>query len=208
MPAKVVVYGGKGGLGVAVVDTFKAAGYKVISVDIVENTAADSNVLVSLDNNWVEQEAQVCQGVGAALGVRQEAKCRTLIKLKRVKGDKLEAVINVAGGWAGGKASDPDWVKNADLMWKQSVWSSAISGTLAARFLSPGGLLVLPGAKPAVSGTPGMMGYGMAKAAVHQLVKSLASDGSGLPDLACVLGILPVTLDTPMNRKFMPGADT
>lgn len=117
-------------------------------------------------------------------------------------------MINVAGGWAGGKASDPDWVKNADLMWKQSVWSSAISGTLAARFLTPGGLLVLPGAKPAVSGTPGMMGYGMAKAAVHQLVKSLASDGSGLPDLACVLGILPVTLDTPMNRKFMPGADT
>ena len=69
-------------------------------------------------------------------------------------------------------------------------------------------LLVLPGAKPAVAGTPGMMGYGMAKAAVHQLVKSLASPGSGLPDLACVLGLLPVTLDTPMNRKFMPGADT
>ena len=54
----------------AVVDIFRAAGYKVISVDIVENAAADFNVLVSLDNNWVEQEAQVCQGVGAALGVR------------------------------------------------------------------------------------------------------------------------------------------
>ena len=128
--------------------------------------------------------------------------------MKCVKGDKVESVINVAGGWAGGKASDPDWVKNADLMWKQSVWSSAISGTLAAKFLRSGGLLVLPGAKPALAGTPGMMGYGLAKAAVHQLVKSLASDGSGLPDLACVLGILPVTLDTPMNRKFMPGADT
>ena len=57
MPGKVVVYGGKGGLGVTVVDTFRAAGYKVISVDIVENSAADFNVLVSLDNNWVEQEA-------------------------------------------------------------------------------------------------------------------------------------------------------
>ena len=72
MPGKVVVYGGKGGLGVTVVDTFRAAGYKVISVDIVENSAADFNVLVSLDNNWVEQEAQVCQGVGAALGVRTQ----------------------------------------------------------------------------------------------------------------------------------------
>ncbi len=46
----------------------------------------------------------------------------------------------------------------------------------------------------------GMMGYGMAKAAVHQLVKSLGEQGSGLPDGACTLGILPVTLDTPMNR--------
>ncbi len=46
----------------------------------------------------------------------------------------------------------------------------------------------------------GMMGYGMAKAAVHQLVKSLGEQGSGLPDGTCALGILPVTLDTPMNR--------
>ena len=58
-------------------------------------------------------------------------------------------MINVAGGWAGGNAGDADWIKNADLMWKQSVWSSTISGTLAAKFLSENGLLVLPGAKPA-----------------------------------------------------------
>ena len=93
-------------------------------------------------------------------------------------------------------------------MWKQSVWSSAITARLASKHLKANGLVVLPGAQPALAGTAGMMGYGMAKAAVHQLVKSLASPGSGLPDLACVLGLLPVTLDTPMNRKFMPGADT
>ena len=127
---------------------------------------------------------------------------------KLLQGDKVDAVINVAGGWAGGNAADADWIKNADLMWKQSVWSSSISGSLAAKYLRDGGLLVLPGAKPATGGTPGMMGYGMAKAAVHQLVKSLAASGSGLPDTCCVVGILPVTLDTPMNRKFMPGADT
>jgi len=187
----VIVYGGRGGLGVAVVETFKTAGYWVVSVDIVENTAADVNVLVSLEATWTGQESQVCEGVGAALG-----------------GDKVDAVINVAGGWAGGNAADADWIKNADLMWKQSVWSSSISGSLAAKYLRDGGLLVLPGAKPATGGTPGMMGYGMAKAAVHQLVKSLAASGSGLPDTCCVVGILPVTLDTPMNRKFMPGADT
>lgn len=51
-------------------------------------------------------------------------------------------------------------------------------------------------------------GYGLAKAAVHQLTKSLASNGSGLPDNSFVASILPITLDTPMNRKWMPNADT
>ncbi|GBO24304.1 Dihydropteridine reductase [Araneus ventricosus] len=53
-----------------------------------------------------------------------------------------------------------------------------------------------------------MIGYGMAKAAVHQLVQSLSAPKSGLPDSATAVAILPVTLDTPMNRKFMPKADT
>lgn len=37
----------------------------------------------------------------------------------------------------------------------------------------------------------GMIGYGMAKAAVHQLVQSLNNPHSGLPADATVLGILP-----------------
>lgn len=93
-------------------------------------------------------------------------------------------------------------------MWKQSVWSSTISAALAAKHLKAGGCLVLPGAKPALGGTPGMMGYGMAKAAVHQLTKSLAEPKSGLPENASSLALLPITLDTPMNRKWMPKADT
>ena len=53
----------------------------------------------------------------------------------------------------------------------------------------------------------GMIGYGMAKAAVHQLVASLAKEGGGLPKDATVAAILPITLNTFMNRKYMPDAD-
>lgn len=52
-----------------------------------------------------------------------------------------------------------------------------------------------------------MIGYGLAKAAVHQLTQSLAAKDSGLPQDAAVLALLPVTLDTPMNRKWMPKSD-
>ena len=74
---------------------------------------------------------------------------------------------------------------------------------------------MLTGAKPALGPTPGtvvshmpcvrswvlhsvflppsagMIGYGMAKAAVHQLVSSLSQQNSGLPANTTVLGILP-----------------
>lgn len=39
-----------------------------------------------------------------------------------------------------------------------------------------------------------MIGYGMAKAAVHQLVQSLNSSDGGLPPDAGVVGILPYVM--------------
>lgn len=153
------------------------------------NEAADQSIVISRDASWIEQESEVLEKVGAVLN-----------------GEKLDAIICVAGGWAGGN-SKKDLAKNSELMWKQSVWTSSISATVGAHFLKEGGLLALTGAKPALEGTPGMIGYGMAKAAVHQLTKSLSGSNSGLPKDSLSVCILPITLDTPMNRKWMPKAD-
>uniref|UniRef100_A0A8C4Q9D0 Dihydropteridine reductase n=1 Tax=Eptatretus burgeri TaxID=7764 RepID=A0A8C4Q9D0_EPTBU len=120
---------------------------------------------------------------------------------------KLDALLCVAGGWAGGNAKAKALSKSTDLMLKQSIWTSTIAASVASRHLKDGGLLQLTGAQAALSGTPGMLGYGLAKAAVHQLTRSLASEKSGLPEGVTVLAVLPVTLDTPTNRKFMPDAD-
>ncbi len=123
--------------------------------------------------------------------------------------DKLDAIINVAGGWAGGNAEASQFLSNSDLMWKQSVWSSLITSSLASKYLKDSGLVGLPGAAASLNTapTPGMIGYGMAKAAVHQLTKSLAAPGSGLPNDSFVYALAPIMLDTPMNRKWMPNAD-
>jgi len=189
---KVLIYGGRGGLGSALVSHFKKeGGCHVISVDLFANDTADENVTVDPKDDVVVQEQKILESVGKLLGA-----------------EKLDAILNMAGGWAGGSSGSEDMVKNADLMWKQSVWSSAITARLAHKFLATGGLVVLPGAEPAQSadGTPGMIGYGMAKAAVHQLTRSLAADPT-LPEGTRVYSTLPITLDTPMNRKFMPDAD-
>jgi len=190
MSNRVVIYGGRGGLGSTLVKHFKSKGWWVCSIDLAANDEADANVLVNPKDDWLVQELTVAEAVQKHLG-----------------GHKLDSVLNMAGGWAGGSSSSEDFIKNSDLMWKQSVWSSTISAKLASKHLKEGGCLVLPGAQPALGGTPGMIGYGMAKAAIHQLTKSLASSNSGLPADAKTFALLPITLDTPMNRKFMPDAD-
>uniref|UniRef100_A0A8D3CH77 Dihydropteridine reductase n=1 Tax=Scophthalmus maximus TaxID=52904 RepID=A0A8D3CH77_SCOMX len=184
---RVIVYGGRGALGSKCVQHFKSRGWWVACIDMAANEEANENVIVKMSECFTEQ---VTADVATLLGEQ-----------------KVDAILCVAGGWAGGKCSSKDLYKNSDLMWKQSVWTSTISSHLAALHLKAGGLLTLAGAKAALSGTGGMVGYGMAKAAVHQLCQSLAAENSGMPSGAAAVAILPVTLDTPMNRKFMPDAD-
>jgi len=189
MSGRVLVYGGRGALGSEIVNKFKESGWWVANIDITANTSADENIVVEGDS-WQGQESNVAKNVKTVLG-----------------DDKLDAVICVAGGWAGGSPASKDFIKNSEAMWRSSVWPASISASLATSHLKQGGMVILPGAAPAVAGTPGMCGYGMAKAAVHHLTKSLACSGSGLPDSCLSAAILPVTLDTPMNRKWMAKAD-
>ena len=71
---------------------------------------------------------------------------------KVLDGQTLDAVVCVAGGWAGGNAAHVDFVKNSEMMWKQSVWSSVLASAIASKHLKEGGLLTLNGAKPALEG--------------------------------------------------------
>jgi dihydropteridine reductase len=84
------------------------------------------------------------------------------------------------------------------------------------------GLMVVMGASAALSPTPGMMGYGLAKVATHYLVQTLGlitAEGNSLERRALrteaqavpqihpymtVVSILPQTIDTPNNRRAMP----
>lgn len=49
----------------------------------------------------------------------------------------------------------------------------------------------MTGALAALDATPGMIGYGIAKAAVHHLVKDLAAPNGGLPEGCKVTAVLP-----------------
>lgn len=181
-----IVYGGRGALGACVVNVFKQKAWRVISIDLAANPEADQNIVIQpTSQTLTDQAAQVTQELGNT---------------------KADAVLCVAGGWQGGNAGSKDFIANADMSIKQSINTSLIAANIAAKNLNSGGLLALTGAVPALQGgTPGMISYGMAKAAVHHMVASLAMPGSGVDGKT--VGILPVTLDTPGNRQGMPDAD-
>ncbi|XP_042668283.1 dihydropteridine reductase isoform X2 [Centrocercus urophasianus] len=140
---RVLVYGGRGALGSQCVQYFKSRNWWVASIDLSENEEASASVVVRAAESFTEQAEQVTAEIGKLLGE-----------------EKVDAILCVAGGWAGGSA--------------KAKW---------------------------------MVGYGMAKGAVHQLCQSLAGANSGLPSGSAAVAILPVTLDTPANRKSMPDAD-
>nr|KAG5699018.1 hypothetical protein BaRGS_025412 [Batillaria attramentaria] len=101
---------------------------RVGSIDLAPNEEADANIVVKPASSWEEQDQAVTSRVAETLG-----------------DDKVDAILCVAGGWAGGNAASKS-----------------------------------------------MIGYGLAKAAVHQLVKSLGEVNSGMPPESIAVAILPM----------------
>ena len=82
MSGRVLIYGGRGGLGSVLVSHFKNQGWWVCSVDVLEgNQDADANVIVDPTTDWCCQEQCVTSNVE-----------------KHLKDEnKLDSIINMAG---------------------------------------------------------------------------------------------------------------
>ena len=200
----VLVFGSSGALGLELCAAFKrSGGISVTGVDLVATPGVD--VMIQLipgedGNNPEAHRRQLMQHLTAMSS-------GPFVK-------PFDAILCVAGGWAGGNASDEALITNTEAMISSSLYPSLLSAHLAASgFLKEGEetILLIPGAAPLLgseTGTAFMIPYGVAKAAVHQLLQSLTDrETAGLPPSCTVCGIAPVTLDTPMNRTNMPNAN-
>jgi len=186
MPS-VLVYGGSGQLGVIVVKEFKAAGYEVFSVDLRENPDADHSIAIAGDGS-LNDGKKVVESVHA-------------------KGKQLDAVICVAGGFVMSNIKDDAIFSTLDRLLSFNLKSAVSCSYVASHVLKENALLILTGATAGLSATPVMIAYGLTKSATHHLVDSLSKPEAGLPTGTTVAAILPITLDTPQNRKDMPSAN-
>jgi len=179
----VLIFGGCGGLGSVLVQTFKNNGYVVVTVDFRISPEADHTI--QLSGSDVEFD-------------------EVMFTLSKLQPNEFDAIICVAGGFRLGNLKSPDLMNDLQKMFSYNVKSSVAAAKVASSFLKPGGFLCLTGAHAALSPTPGLLAYGISKAATHHLVKSIAQEGSGMPKGSTAIAILPILLDTPQNRKDIP----
>ncbi len=184
----IAVTGGHGALGRAVVEAALAEGLKVAAIDHASGRAAPDGAL--------ELGGVDLTDPGAAL---------TAIETVVARFGRLDALLNVAGGFVWQLADDPEpaWDRMYALNLKTAL--NASRAALPHLKRSAEGRIVNVGAYGAVKSEAGKGAYAASKAGVHRLTESLAEELKATS--VTVNAVLPSTLDTEQNRKDMPDAD-
>jgi NAD(P)-dependent dehydrogenase (short-subunit alcohol dehydrogenase family) len=191
----IIVTGGFGALGQSVAEAACTRGAHVAAIDLAAEPPkglADRLGNETLLLGGVDLSSP--EGARKAIG---EVKSRF---------GRLDALINVAGGFRWQKIEDGDpaaW----DFLHTLNVKTVLNASRAALPFLleSGAGRIVNVGALSALKGATGMGAYAASKAAVHRLTESLAEE---LKDRGVTVNaVLPSIIDTPANRSDMPKAN-
>ncbi|MFO1084135.1 MAG: SDR family NAD(P)-dependent oxidoreductase [Reyranellaceae bacterium] len=188
----VVVTGGTGALGVAVVKALVEAGAHCHVPAIEPSVPAD---------RFPPGKVSVTTGVDLA---DEEAVSAFYAKLPPIK-----AAVNIAGGFAWAPIADsPAKVLQQQIAMNLISCASSCRAAVANfRKAGQGGHLVNISARPALNPRQGanMTAYTASKAAVAAFTVALAEELKD--ENIAVIALAPSTIDTPTNRADMPKAD-
>ena len=184
----VLITGASGALGQTVVPSFVATGARVIAAD----------------RHPLSIQVEGCRAMKA--DVTDEADVRRLVDEVIRTAGRIDALINLVGGFAVGRVVESD----------ASLWHRMLTMNLTAAFLLSKavmphmmerrtGRIVHVAARAALEPFPGAAAYIVSKSGLVALIRALSLElaGSGVT----VNGVLPATIDTPANRSNMPDAD-
>lgn len=120
---------------------------------------------------------------------------------------KLDGWLNLVGGYAGGTPVTSLSLADFEAMFTLNVRTAFLGGRAALRAMQPRrcGAVVNVSSLGALRGTAGHAGYAAAKAAVIRLTETMAAEAA--PYGVRVNVVLPGMIDTPANRAAMPDAD-
>jgi NAD(P)-dependent dehydrogenase (short-subunit alcohol dehydrogenase family) len=117
---------------------------------------------------------------------------------------RIDGLINVAGGFAWEKLSDGA-LETWDRMYEINLRSAVAATRAALPYLRAGGRIVNVGAVAALKAGAGMGAYAASKAGVMRFTEALAEE---LKDRGVTVNaVMPSIIDTPANRADMPKAE-
>ena len=185
----IVITGALGALGRVVAALALARGAKVAGVDHAQAQVPASSERLELGGVDLTDPAQATKAIDAAA--------------KHF--GKLDALINIAGGFAFETVGDGD-AKTWQRMFAMNVMTArnASHASLPHLSKSGSGRIVNIGAMGALQAGSGMGPYTASKSGVHRLTEALAAEWKGK---VTVNAVLPSTIDTAANRASMPKAD-
>jgi NAD(P)-dependent dehydrogenase (short-subunit alcohol dehydrogenase family) len=185
----VVVTGALGALGKVVAEQALARGARVAGVDHAASQMPATASRIELGGVDLSDPAQARKAIDAVA----------------VHFGRLDALINIAGGFAFEAVAEGD-PKTWQHMYTLNVLTALNASRSALPHLSasPQARIVNVGAMGALQAGAGMGAYAASKAGVHRLTEALAAEWKGK---ITVNAVLPSIIDTPANRASMPKAD-
>lgn len=184
-----IVTGAFGTLGRVVAETAQARGARVAGIDHAPAQSPARPESIEIGGIDLSDAAQAKAAIDAAA--------------KHF--GRLDALINIAGGFAFETVSDGD-IATWQRLHALNVLTALNTSRAALPYLvtSKAGRIINIGAMGALQAGNGMGPYAASKAGVHRLTEALANEWKGK---ITVNAVLPSIIDTKANRADMPKAD-
>jgi NAD(P)-dependent dehydrogenase (short-subunit alcohol dehydrogenase family) len=193
MPEKIaLVTGASGGLGTHVTKALLDAGYGVVGLaPKIQQSDFDHPNFTAL-----------------AASLDSLAAARKAVDTVIARFGNIDVLAHLVGGFAGGQTVADTDDATFQRMFDMNVNSAfhILRAVLPHMRKAAAGRIIAIGSRAAEDPGPTVGAYGASKAALVSLLRTVALENKQAGITANV--ILPGTMDTPINRKAMPGADT
>jgi NAD(P)-dependent dehydrogenase (short-subunit alcohol dehydrogenase family) len=192
----VVVSGGTGALGRAVVRAFLAAGDRVVVPWLVASereALAEAEGGAAAESRLLLVEADVADEAGATATIQAA--------------EPVDVLVNCVGGFEGGAPILETELEVWDRMYRINVRTAVALSRAAVAAMLPRkqGAVIHVASRAAFDRPAGLAAYSASKQAVLVLTETLQKEvgATGIR----VNAVVPTTIDTPANRRAMPDAD-
>ena len=198
MEKTLVITGGTGGLGTALVRRLIFEDYRLAITYLLPDEAEQFEQKFEIDEDQV-------------LLVRVDATnaeaVNTFLKGVAERWGSIHGLVALVGGWAGGRdveeTDDVRFERMLDLNLRSTFYS--VRAVVPYLVETGWGRIVTVGSRAAVDFPTGQAAFNVAKSGVAALTRSVAQELEGTGVTANVL--LPSVIDTPATRRSLPYAD-